>query len=225
MTRARRAAAPTILAWAGLLLASAAAAPARAAAQSCAPGDGPGLAATAGAAYWRVVGGLSGPAVGLHGTLAPKGVPLEVGYRRVLLDGPDVDIGRLAAALPLPLRPVGIRLCATGHAGAARLPVDPDAALVLAAGVGLRAAGTIGVGAGRLVPYAEIRGLAARSTGRLFGIDVDASGLAVGGEGGVRATFGRWTVRVAGSVDGLDDGLGVTPYPDFMGELGVGVRF
>lgn len=225
MTAIRRRAVATALAAAGSL--AAAVVPAKVAAQSCGLIGGTGLAASAGFTTYDVGGGTSGPAYGVDGGLALAGASARVGYRRMDLESRGADLGRVAIAVPIPLPfdPGRVTLCGAGHAGAARMPLDDESTTVLAGGAGLRIAIGLPVGGGRAVPYGEVRGLAARSTGALFGIDVGASGMAVGLEGGIQAAFGSMTLRLAASVDGFDDGLGITPYPNTAAEIALGVRF
>lgn len=201
--------------------------PATAAAQICGLVGGTGIAATAGFATYDMADDVSGPAFGLDGNLAQTGASVRASVRRIDLDSRSAGLGRLAAAVPLPLpfNTGPISLCGIGHAGAARLPLDDETTTAVAGGAGLRIAGRLPLAGGFAVPYAEVRGLAARTTGTLLGVDVDASGMAVGGEGGVQATFGRMTLGAAASIDGFDDGLGVTPYPNTAAEFAVGIRF
>lgn len=203
------------------------AAPGAVRAQSCGLVAGTGLAASAGVASYEFLDGVSGTAYGLDGSLALTAASVAAAYRMVELEGRRPHIGRVAAALPLPV-PVHlgpIRVCGTGHAGAARLPVGDEGTTVVAGGLGLRVAGTIPVGRGTAVPFGEVRGLAARSTGTLLGVDVGESGLSVGVEGGVQGAVGRVTLRLSASIDGFSEALGVTPYPRTSIEAGVGVRF
>lgn len=208
-------------------LAAAAALPGTAAAQGCGLVGGTGIAAIAGFAAYDFTDETSGPAFGLDGDLALTGASVRASVRRLDLDGRSPDLGRLAVAVPLPLPfdPGPISLCGIGHAGAARLPVDDETTTAVAGGAGLRIAARLPLGGGFAVPYGEVRGLAARTTGRLFGVDIDANGQAVGVEGGVQAALGWMTLRLAASVDGFDDGLGVTPYPNTAAEVAVGIRF
>lgn len=189
---------------------------------------GAGLAAVAGAATYDQLTEVTGRLYGVDASLTLSPVSVQARYRRADLDGADADIGRLVATLPVPARllPLGpLTVCGSAHAGAARLPAGSDAMTVFAGGVGIRLAGTIHAGGARAVPYGEVRGLVGRSTGSLFGTDVGATGLALGVEGGLRATLGHVTLNVAASLDGFDDGLGITPYPNGAVEVGVGIHF
>lgn len=212
---------------AGLVVALAAATPLGTAAQGCGLVPGAGVSASGGAARYAVADGLSGPSLGADATLALPVLSLRASYRRVLLADatPDPDIGRLAVAARLPLKVPWFTICGTGHAGVAALPLDGEATTVMAGGLGLLVARAFPVELGRLVPFLEVRGLAARTAGTVFGVEIDATGLSLGVEGGVRAVFGPLTLRLSGSADGFDDGLGLTPYPAAAGEVGVGLRF
>lgn len=225
-TAIRRRSAAVLLAAAGAAVA--AAMPGSLGAQQCGLLPGAGVAVAVGQASYELLDEVSGRMYGVDGAFSLSNVSLQAGYRRAQLGRGDADIGRLAIALPLPtgLLPLGpIAICGSGHAGAARLPVGEDGTTVVAGGLGLRVAASLPLGGVHAVPYGEVRGLAARSSGSLFGWDVGASGLAVGVEGGVRATLGLVTLSVAASLDGFDDGLGITPYPDTAVEVGVGIRF
>lgn len=193
-------------------------------------GVGGGVGASVGVASYRTGGGVSGVSYGVDGSAgleALGGVSMRAGYRGVNLNGRRADLGRIAVGVPLPL-PFAtgpIAVCGVGHAGVAKLPVRDAGTTVLAGGAGLRLATRLALGAAWAVPYAELRGLAARSTGTLLGVDVEADGLAMGLEAGVAATLGRGTLRLAAAVDGFADGLGVTPYPSATAEVGIGIRF
>lgn len=215
---------------AAILVAAAPAFPGGLEAQECGLAPAPGVMVTVGQVSYDQLQKVSGPTYGVAAVLPLSTIAVQGGYRRAALGGADADIGRLAVTVPLPAHllplPLGsLAVCGTGHAGAARLPVGSDAMLVLAGGAGLRLALPFPIGAARGVSWGEVRGLAGRSTGSLFGWDVGATGLALGVEGGLGATLGRVTLGVAGSLDGFDDGLGITPYPNAAAELAVGIRF
>jgi hypothetical protein len=205
-----------------------ASAPAPAAAQQCALAVGTGVEVTAGAAAYDVAGGLDGPTLGAGAALNVGRASLRGDYEQVGLDGPDPEILRLAGALPLPLPFLargGTALCAVAHAGATMLTVDRESSSVLAAGAGLRLSRPFDVGAARAHPYAELRGLWGQAGGTLLGVELGGSGVALGGEVGLRASIGRLTVAVTGSADGFSSGLGLTPYPTRTARAAVGVRF
>jgi hypothetical protein len=215
--------APFALTLAALITWTGAGSPLRA--QSCGLVAGTGVAAAVGLSSYDAAGGLAGPAVGADATMSAAPISLRLGYRRVLLDGPEPDIGRAAAAVPLPFSVLGLDVCATGHAGAARLTTGADASTVLAGGLGLRLSRALSMAGIRGRPYAEVRGLGARSSGTIMAVDVTASGMAVGVEGGIMAAMGGFTVGLAASMDGFDEGLGLAPYPSASAELRVGIRF
>lgn len=211
-----------VLAAAALVVWCGAAAPV--AAQSCGLVDGTGAAVALGAASYDVAD-LSGPLVGLDAGVALAPGSVRVGYRTLLLDGPDPHIGRVAGAIPIPFAPAGTAICAMGHGGVSRLAVGGEANTVVAGGLGLRLVHPISIGGVRARPYAEVRGLAASSSGSILGVDVAETGMALGVEGGIRAAVGRFTLSLTGSLDGFAAGLGLTPYPNGAGELGLGIRF
>lgn len=212
----------SVLAAAALMACWGAAAPV--AAQSCGLVDGTGAAAALGAASYDVAD-LSGPMVGLDAGVALTPGSVRVGYRTLLLDGPDPHIGRVAGAIPIPFSPAGAAICAIGHGGVSRLAVGGEGNTVVAGGIGLRVVHPLSFGGVQTRPYAEVRGLAASSSGSILGVDVAETGMAVGVEGGIRAAVGRFTVSLTGAVDGFAAGLGLTPYPNAAGELGIGIRF
>jgi hypothetical protein len=196
-------------------------APAAAAAQAC--GIVPGVSAGGGYARYRVAGGTAGVAVGGDVALDISSVAAQVGYRRILLDGDAVDPDVIRAVVALPAaRLEGVAVCGVVHGGLTRFTYESDSGAVLAAGLGVVVSPA---SASALRPYLSVRGLGARATGTALDLDVDASGLSVGVEAGVTALLGPAAVRFTGTVDGFDDGLGVTPYPNTSAELAVQLRF
>lgn len=195
-------------------------APMVAAAQAC--GIAPGIVATGGYVAYDVAN-TSGATVGADAAVEAGPVLVGIGYRRAILEGDAAqpDIVRGVVAFPA-ARAAGLTACVTGYAGATRFTLEDDAGGVLAGGIGLTLATTQTWPA---QPFVTVRGLGARATGTVLGLDVDASGLSVGIEAGVVAALGPVAVRLVGSVDGFDDGLGVTPYPAHSVEVGVGFRF
>lgn len=198
-------------------------------AQQCALVGGTGVELAAGGAAYEVAGGLAGPTLGAGAALALSAAALRADYTHVYLDGPDPRIVRLTGAIPLPL-PLprsagGLALCAVAHGGAALLAVDRETSSVLAGGAGLRLVHPFALGVVRARSYAEARGLWGKAGGRLLGVELGGSGIALGGEVGVRASVGRFTVALMGSLDGFSEGLGLTPYPTRALRAGAGVRF
>lgn len=196
-------------------------APTTAAAQAC--GILPGVAVAGGYVSYPVAGGTSGMAVGADVALDVSSVAAEVGYRRILLDGDaaDPDVLRAVVAYPA-VRVEGVAICAVAHGGMTRFTYESDTGMVAAGGLGVRLSPA---GVSTLRPYLSVRGLGARATGTVLGLDVDASGLSVGAEAGVTAVLGPAAVRVSGTLDGFDDGLGITPYPGTSAELAIQLRF
>lgn len=190
------------------------------AAQTC--GLQSGISAAAGYVSHRVADGTPGTAVGADVGVIGGPVAVRVGYRRMMLrgDAADPDVLRVHTRYPA-LEVDGVTLCADALAGVSRFVLDTDAGAVIAGGVGLTAAGTVGP----LRPYLSVRGLGAWATGTVLGVGLSATGLAVGVAGGVTAELGRLLVRMAGSRDGFDNGLGATPYPYTSVELSIGYRF
>ncbi|MEJ2501882.1 MAG: hypothetical protein P8177_00980 [Gemmatimonadota bacterium] len=199
--------------------------PAGAGAQACGLAGGSGLVAAAGYARYDLGGGTSGATAGADATLATSVTEVQAGYRHLFLDAAsDPDVGRATVAVPV-TRLAGLTVCPVAHGGLSRLSLGEDAATILAGGAGVRVATRGGLGIMDATPYAEVRGLAATTTGTVFGADVDASGYSVGGALGVHLVAGAFTLRIEGAIDGFDDGLGPTPYPNQSIELGAGIRF
>lgn len=195
-------------------------APATAVAQAC--GIVPGLAAAGGYVAYDV-GSTSGIAVGADVAVAADPVLVEVGYRRAILEGDAAqpDIVRGVVAFPA-AEASGMTTCVTAHAGAARFSFEDDTGSVLAGGFGLTLTTTESQ---PVQPFLSVRGLGARATGTVLGLDLDASGLSLGVEAGLVAALGPVALRVAGSLNGFDDGLGVTPYANQTIEVGLGIGF
>lgn len=197
--------------------------PALAHAQRCGMDRGH-LAAAAGISHYDVGGGTAATEVGGDVGLRAAGVTIRAGYRRIMPESgaADPDAVRLTVGIPV-TELAGLGVCAVGHAGGARFAGDDEDATVTAGGVGLRLERPLAFG--RVLPYVEVRGLAASMSGRVLGLDVDATGLALGGEAGVEAGLGALTLRATLALDGFDGGLGVTPYPNRLLGLALGVRF
>ena len=195
-------------------------APAPGAAQTCSVV--PGVAAAGGYVRYPVAGGTSGAAVGADLAVHVRPAVLQLGYRRMLLEGAaaDPDVVRGVVVYPA-YRLAGLDLCAVGHGGLTRFTLDSDAGWLVAGGIGA----TLAPAPGPLRPYGSVRGLGARTVGTVLGLDVDAAGLSLGVEAGIAAVFGPAALRLSGTIDGFDDGLGVTPYPGQAAELALQLRF
>jgi hypothetical protein len=199
--------------------------PAGGAAQACGLVAGSGVDAAAGYVRYDLGNGTAGPAVGADLTIGTPVVSARAGYRRFLLDAAaEPDVGRLAIAAPVG-RVDGVTICPVAHGGASRVSLGIGTATIAVGGIGLRIAGHGRLGTMAAVSFVEVRGLAANTTGTVFGTDVDAVGYSLGGAAGVQMSTGALTLRLEGALDGLDDGLGPTPYPDQSVELGLGIRF
>lgn len=198
--------------------------PAQVHAQQCGLGRGH-VAAAGGVSHYDVAGGTAATEVGGDVGLRAAGVTLRAGYRRILPEtgAADPDAARLSVGVPVTTL-AGVGLCAVGHAGGTRFAADGDEeATVVAGGVGLRIERPLAFG--RVLPFVEVRGLGASMSGRVLGLDVDASGLSLGAEAGVEAGLGAVLVRATVALDGFDGGLGITPYPTRLFALALGVRF
>lgn len=193
---------------------AAALAPTATAAQSC--GITPGVAVTGAFVSHRVGGGVTGPAVGADLAFSAAPARVRLGYRHTRFAGDAADPHTVRVEVAYPAARMGaLALCAVGHGGGTVFTLGDDAGLVLAGGLGV----TLASDAGAYRPFVSVRGLAARTTGTVLGIGVDATGLSLGVEAGAAASFGALDVRLTGALDGFDNGLGVTPYPAYSVEL------
>lgn len=190
-------------------------------AQSCETGSE--LALAAGYVSHAVAGGTPGAALGADAAFQAGELGVRVRYRRMLLDGdaPDVDMVRGSAAYPV-VRVGEIVACLDAHAGVSWFGRNDDVGAVLAGGGGLTLTPATG---GSIRPFLSVRGLGGWATGTVLGVDIDATGLAVGVEAGAAARFGPVSLRVTLARDGFDGGLGATPYPTDSYEITVGYHF
>lgn len=206
-----------------LTAALAAAGPSAAHAQRCGVGRA-WVGAAGGYAHYDVAGGTNATEVGADLGLHLGGVAFQAGYRRILPESgiADPDGVRLSLGIPV-MDVVGLGVCLVGHGGGTRYAAEGETGTTAVGGFGLRLERSLA--SGRVLPFVEVRALGASLTGEALGIDVDATGYSVGGEGGVEAALGGLRVAGAVSVDGFDPGLGVTPYPALGIRLGLGLRF
>jgi hypothetical protein len=206
---------------AGLFLVALLAGPASG--QSCGLPRGLAIEATAGAASYDLGGGRDGTVFGGAIAAVPGGVGLRGRVRALRMDeGADPLTGDLAVSVPA-LSVLGLDVCPTARAGISTASMDDAELTSLAGGVGLRLAAAMG--AGHVLPYLEVRGLAAWTDARAFDEDIGETGFAVGVEAGLRLTFGPLVLHAVGALDGLDRGLGLPPYPNRVLEGGLGFRF
>jgi opacity protein-like surface antigen len=209
-----------VLVLAGLL------APASAAAQACGPGPGGWVGVEAGRVGYDVAGGITGYEWGADAGIGTRSLAARLGYRRVDLEESGVTPHLLRAALRSALPAGGgWRFCLAAHGGGSLFSGDAGEGTVVAGGVGLGIAYDLRVDQVLVVPFVEARGLAARSTGTVLGLDTDATGLSLGVEGGAIAHVGRLHIQATASLDGFAAGLGVTPFPASAIRLGLGYRF
>jgi hypothetical protein len=188
--------------------------PTRAAAE-CAPGAGGILIGVAGGAFrYDVAGAMTGTEWGPEAGLASRLVTFRASYGQLDLDGSEIAPHVVRGSLRISSdAESALSLCLAAHGGATWFAAGDEVATALVGGVGMGAAVRTMVGRSQVVTFVEIRGLAGRTTGELLDMDVEASGMAVGFEGGARLRVGRLELRATGSLDGLAPGLGVTPYP------------
>lgn len=199
--------------------------PRPAAAQTCAR-TGVGAGGYFAAVHYDMAGGVDGHELGglLRGGVG--GVAMEAAAGRVLLtDGrPEPDVARVTVRVPVETRGDFV-FCLVGHAGASRFSAAPDDGQVIAGGAGVAVRRVVALGSGSFVPFAEGRGLWARSTGEILGLDTGATGRAFGGEAGAELAYGPVWLRGSASFDGFADGLGPTAYPTRALRLEAGLRF
>jgi hypothetical protein len=205
---------------------AAALAPAGGAAQACDPAPGGWVGLEAGRVTYDVAGGLSGFEWGADAGIGTRTVTARLGYRRVELEGSEVTphLVRLSLRRTIPVGG-GWRICLSALGGGSRFSAEAGDGSVVAGGAGVGIAHGLIIDQVRVVPFLELRGLTARSTGTVLDLDTDASGLSLGAEGGATAYAGRLHIRVTGSLDGFAAGLGVTPYPASAVRVGRGYRF
>lgn len=205
----------------GLIALAALLAPQRATAQQCAPGNA--VTGSAGYAGYAVAGGVDGPQYGGHASFAVGRGALQLYAGVVALGGekPDPVLGRVRATYPL-IAVRGVALCGDVHAGTSRFTVADDVGAVLAGGLGVTLEPAR---AGTVRPWLSVRGLGGWTTGTVLGVDMDATGLAVGVEAGIELGLGPVAVRLSAARDGFDAGLGPTPYPETSVALALGARF
>lgn len=212
MIRPRRLA--PVLALPALLAAS------TAAAQACrAP---TAVALTGGFAAYDVAGGTAGPALGVQAAFPVGALSVRVAYHHGLLEGgaPDPNVIRAAAAYPA-AEVYGLAVCADALVGLTRFSARGNTGVSVAGGMG----GTLTLAdAGALRPYLSVRGLVGLTTGTILDETVNGVGAAVGVEAGVEARVGALVLRLSAARDGLDDGLGATPFPNTSVQLAVGWR-
>lgn len=182
--------------------------------------EGSSATVTGAGGYARYDIGSDGVLGGGDLAVAAGPVGLQAGYRAGPFDPDPVHLVNAVMAAPI-LRAESMALCGTLHGGLAMASVGDDSTNSLAGGAGLRLA----LGNGGVASYVEVRGLAARTSGDVWGVDVDLAGYSIGGEAGIQAALGSFTLRLVGALDGLDGGLGVTPYPGATAQVGLGMAF
>jgi len=190
--------------------------------QACAIPAG-GLVSLAGAAVrYDVADRQTGVAWGGDVGISSRQVAFRGGYRRIEFDN-GVSPHVVRASLHGRLGVVdGWSHCIVAHGGASRFETDTDDGLVLAGGLGFATAYPIGRSG--IVPFMEVRGLAATASGTVLDMDMAADGLSIGVEAGLAAFMGRVQLRATGSLDGFSPALGVTPYPAQAIRLELGFR-
>lgn len=196
--------------------------PASTAGQGCAIPAGGLVSVEAGFVRYDVADRQTGVEWGGDVGLGSREVAFRAGYRRIEFDNgvaPDVVRASLHGRLGVV---DGWHHCIVAYGGASRFETDADDGLVLAGGVGFATAYPLGRTG--IVPFIEVRGLAARTTGTILDTDIEESGLSVGLEAGLSVYRGRVQLRAAGSMDGFSPALGVTPYPTQAIRLVMGFR-
>jgi hypothetical protein len=200
--------------------------PRSAPAQGCGPGPGFWTGAGGGVVQYDVAGGIDGFEYGVDAGLGSRGVRFEIGVRQISLEH--------AAATPTAVRGAlrygvpgdnGWNFCLVGHGGASRFTAEGDEATAMVWGGGIELTRASVPSYVRFIPFIEARGLMARSTGTLLGLEVEEDGRSFGVEAGAIFRLDRVQLRASGSLDGLAEGLGVTPYPNRAVRVGLLYRF
>lgn len=196
--------------------------PASARAQTCGVHPGLSVAAAGGYVSHAVAEGTPGTSFGADMAVDVGPVIGQVGVRKMLLEGDAADPNVLRARASYPvLDVVGVEICGDGHAGVSQFSGHGSAGLVVAGGIGATATGAIGA----FNPFFSVRGLAAWTAGTVLNAELRAAGLSGGVSVGVTTGLGPLGLRAAVALDGFDDGLGATPYPNTAIELAIGYRF
>lgn len=196
-------------------------------AQSCTTASaGWSAGPVAGAVEYDVAEGLSGVDWGVEVGQGGDRLATRIGYGRVELSNGRVTPQVVRGSARGPVAEIrGVQLCVAVHGGGSRFASDDDHATTLAGGLGLGLAGRTVLGTTPVVPYLEVRGLGARTSGEVLDLSLEGTGWSVGAEAGAVAGFGRVELRVSGSLDGLAAGLGVTPYAARALRLGAAYIF
>jgi hypothetical protein len=182
-------------------------------ARVCSGPAAPWLGLEVGAVGYEVTDRSRGLEWGVAGGLRAGATSFRAGYHRIHLTGASATPHAVRAMARRGLLDIGpATLCATVHGGGSHFVAGDDRATVLAGGVGLEASGTLMAGVVAVTPFVEARGLGARSQATILGVSDDATGFSLGVDGGAEAALGRARVRLAGSLEGLAPGLGITPY-------------
>ena len=224
--RSRGAAGPALTG--ALVLALLPPAPAHGQAAACGAPTGASVSASAAAVRFALATGANtaGLEAGLAAELPVGGFVVGAGAGATRLDASGANLlsfrlrgGRRVVTL------AGIDVCASLLGGAALLDAGDHDAWSLAGGPAVVVSRAFVAGATTVRPFAGVRGLAGRTRGTVLGEDVAATGLSVGGEGGVEARAGRSLFRLTVTADGLDAGLGPTAFPALAIGLSAGWRF
>jgi hypothetical protein len=200
--------------------------PRPASSQGCGPGPGFWTGAGAGLVQYDVAGGIDGFEYGVDAGLGSRAVRFEVGVRQTSLEHATATPTTVRGALRYGVSgDSGWNFCLVGHGGASRFTADEDEATVAVWGGGIELARASAPSYVRFIPFIEARGLMARSTGTLLGLEVEEEGRSFGVEAGAIFRLDRVQIRASASVDGLAEGLGVTPYPNRAVRVGLLYRF
>jgi hypothetical protein len=216
---------PTSLAVAFLGIAALAAWPSPSVSQTCGAVGAGVLSLHVAGVHHAAAGGVRGVEVGPAGEAAVGSARLGLEAFRTELETGDASPMGVRGTARIPMAgAAGWLLCTAAHGGATRTSADAGSTLVVAAGVGVGVFGPE-LGAFRVRPHIEARGLGARTSGSILGMDAAGTGFSAGATAGATTIFDRVLISLAGSVDGFAGGLGVTPYPGRALRLGVGYRF
>ena len=165
---------------------------------------------------------VPGAGIGVTGGWSPGSMAVGAATEYTLLEAETRPLSVRARAVRGIASAWGVHACAGLLAGLAFAGDGDDRALSIAGGP---TATLVWPLSSRLTTYAGVRALGARTSATILARDVAASGLSVGGEGGIVAGFGRVTGALRLSADGFDPALGFTPFPDLALRLSAGLAF
>lgn len=143
----------------------------------------------------------------------------------VLEEGAARPLGVRARAARQVASVAGVHACAALLTGAVLTAEDENSSVNLAGGLGATLTRPFELAGLRVTPFAGVRGLGAWTSASILGREVSSGGLSFGGEGGLAAGRGPWTLALRISSDAFDPALGATPYPDLAVRVAAALVF